>query len=223
MNCNGCRSMREAPDLPTVVHVVDDDASFRVAMGRLLRASGYETVLHESAKLLLDRLPDGRSAGCILLDVKMPELSGPELQTRLMEAGSKMPIVFLTGNGDIPTSVRAIKAGAEDFLTKPIEKDRLFGAIERAIARYQSARQENDRLNTLRARIATPTPREEHVFELVVRGKPNKQIAYELSISESTTKIHRGRVMAKAQVQSFAELVSIAERNGVLASPPIDR
>jgi FixJ family two-component response regulator len=206
-----------------VVHVVDDDVSFRVAMGRLLRASGYEAVLYESARLLLDRLPDERGAGCILLDVKMPDLSGPELQTRLMEAGSKLPIIYLTGNGDIPTSVRAIKAGAEDFLTKPIEKDRLFGAIERAIARYQSAREENDRLNTLRARMATLTPREQRVFELLLHGKRNKQIAYELGVAERTIKVHRGRVMAKAQVESFAELVSIAERIGVLASSPIDR
>ena len=102
----------EPPNLPAVVHVVDDDASFRVAIGRLLSASGYEVVLYESARHLMDCLPDERSAGCILLDVKMPGLSGPELQTRLMEAGSKMPIVFLTGNGDIPTSVRAIKSGA---------------------------------------------------------------------------------------------------------------
>ena len=192
------------------VHVVDDDASFRVAIGRLLGASGYEVVLYESARLLLDRLPDERRAGCILLDVKMPDLSGPELQTRLMEAGSKLPIIFMTGNGDIPTSVRAIKAGAEDFLTKPIEKDRLFGAIERAIARYQSARQENDRLNTLRARMATLTPREQRVFELLLQGKRNKQIAYELGVTESTIKVHRGRVMAKARVESLVELVRLA-------------
>ena len=192
------------------VHVVDDNASFRMAISRLLSASGYEVVLYESARLLLDRLPDERRAGCILLDVKMPDLSGPELQTRLMEAGSKLPIIFLTGNGDIPTSVRAIKAGAEDFLTKPIEKDRLFGAIERAIARYQSARQENDRLNTLRARMATLTPREQRVFELLLQGKRNKQIAYELGVTESTIKVHRGRVMAKARVESLVELVRLA-------------
>jgi FixJ family two-component response regulator len=180
------------------VHVVDDDASFRVAIGRLLGASGYEVVLYESARHLLDCLPDERSAGCILLDVKMPDLSGPELQTRLMEAGSKLPIVFLTGNGDIPTSVRAIKAGAEDYLTKPIAKDRLFAAIERAIARYQSAREENDRLNTLRARIATLTPRERQVFELVVRGKLNKQIASELpdSLSPHVGERHRRATVA---------------------------
>ena len=208
--------------MPAVVHVVDDDVSFRVAIGRLLRASGYEVSLYESARHLLDRLPDERSVGCILLDVKMPDLSGPELQTHLMEAGSKLPIVFLTGNGDIPTSVRAIKAGAEDFLTKPIVKDRLFAAIERAIARRQSARDKNDRLNTLRARIATFTPREQQIFERVVRGKSNKQIAHKLRIAERTIKVHRSRVIAKAQVQSFVELVSIAERIGILASPPTD-
>ena len=185
-----------------------------MAISRLLSASGYEVVLYESARHLLDCLPDERSAGCILLDVKMPDLSGPELQTRLMEAGSKLPIIFMTGNGDIPTSVRAIKAGAEDFLTKPIEKDRLFGAIERAIARYQSARQENDRLNTLRARMATLTLREQRVFELLLQGKRNKQIAYELGVTESTIKVHRGRVMAKARVESLVELVRLASLIG---------
>ena len=207
----------------TVVHVVDDDVSFRVAISRLLRASGYEVSLYESARHLLNRLPDQRSAGCILLDVKMPDLSGPELQMRLIESGLKLPIIFLTGDGDIPTSVRAIKAGAEDFLTKPVEKGRLFGAIERAMARYQSARQEDERLNTLRARIATLTPREQQVFERVVRGQLNKQIAHELGIAERTIKSYRSRVMEKAQVQLFVELVLIAEQIGALASPPTDR
>jgi len=170
------------------VHVVDDNASFRMAISRLLSASGYEVVLYESARLLLDRLPDERRAGCILLDVKMPDLSGPELQTRLMEAGSKLPIIFMTGNGDIPTSVRAIKAGAEDFLTKPIEKDRLFGAIERAIARYQSARQENDRLNTLRARMATLTLREQRVFELLLQGNGTNRLLMSLALRKAPSR-----------------------------------
>jgi FixJ family two-component response regulator len=126
--------------LSTVIHIVDDDTSFRTAIGRVLQASGYEVVLYESPNQLLDQLPDEIQPSCLLLDVQLPGLTGPELQNRLAELGSMLPIVFLTGHGDIPTSVEAIKAGAEDFLTKPVAKDKLVDAIERAIARYRAAR-----------------------------------------------------------------------------------
>jgi len=201
----------------TVVHVVDDDASFRTAIARLLRASGYEVVVYESAQALLERLPDDGVANCVLLDVQIPGLSGPELQNRLTELGSALPIVFLTGHGDIPTSVQTIKAGAEDFLTKPVPKDILIGAIERAVMRHRVTQEQNARLNSLRSLIATLTPREREVFNLIVRGKMNKQIAFELGIAERTIKAHRQRVMEKAGVQTLAELVSIAERLGILA------
>jgi FixJ family two-component response regulator len=200
-----------------VIHIVDDDASFRSAVGRLLRTSGYNVALYDSAAQLLDKLP-GAGPGCILLDVQMPGLSGPQLQDRLVELGSALPIVFLTGHGDIPTSVRAIKAGAEDFLSKPVPKERLLEAIERALARYQETKQEHDRLIALRALMAALTPRENEVFALVVRGKLNKQIAYVLGTTERTVKAHRRQVMQKLQVQSLAELVSIAGRLGVLAA-----
>jgi FixJ family two-component response regulator len=124
---------------PLVIHVVDDDASFRTAVTRLLQASGYEVALYESAHLLLSRLPE-IEPGCILLDVRMPDLSGPELQARLVEAGSALPIVFLTGYGDIPMSVRAIKTGAEDFLSKPVTKYTLLETVGRALARYEAGR-----------------------------------------------------------------------------------
>jgi FixJ family two-component response regulator len=206
--------------LPTVIHVVDDDASFRTAIGRLLRASGYEVALYESAKQLLEELPDEVGPSCILLDVQIPGLSGPELQDRLAQRGSKVPIVFLTGHGDIPTSVHAIKAGADDFLTKPVPKDMLLDAITRAVARYQSSCEQRDRLNILHALVCTLTPRQRQVFELVVRGQMNKQIAHELGATERTIKAHRQKVMEKARVQSLAELVSIAERLGILGALP---
>jgi RNA polymerase sigma factor (sigma-70 family) len=208
----------ESDQLPTVVHVVDDDASFRTAVSRLLRSAGYEVALHESAQQLLDRMPDAECPCCILLDVRIPGLSGPALQNRLAELGHKLPIVFLTGYGDIPTGVQAIKAGAEDYLTKPVPKDRLLAAIERATSNHQANRARVERLDALRALIATLTPREREVFELVVRGKKNKEIARELGAVERTIKAHRQKVMAKAQVQTLAELVSIAERLGILSA-----
>jgi len=208
--------------MPKLVHVVDDDASFRNSVGRLLRACGYDVAVYESAEELLQQLPEAAGPSCILLDVRIPGVSGPELQDRLARQGSTLPIVFLTGHGDIETSVQAIKAGAEDFLTKPVAKDKLLDAIERAIARHQAAREQHDRLNTLRAKVARLTPRERQVFDLVVRGRMNKQIAHELGTTERTVKAHRQRVMEKLQVESLAQLVSMAERLDALsaATPP---
>ncbi len=201
-----------------VIHVVDDDASFRMAIGGLLQASGYEVVLYESAHLLLKTL-SGIGPGCILLDVRMPDLSGPELQARLVELGNALPIVFLTGHGDIPMSVRAIKTGAEDFLSKPVPKKTLLEAVERALARYEEGRDQHARLTALRALVAAFTPREREVFALLVRGKLHKQIAFELGTTERTIKAHRHSLMQKLHVHSLAEAVSIAERLGMLASP----
>jgi RNA polymerase sigma factor (sigma-70 family) len=203
--------------LATLVHVVDDDASFRTAISRLLRASGYEVEAYESAQELLVRLPREEPPSCILLDVQIPGLSGPELQTRLGELGSALPIVFLTGHGDIPTSVQAIKAGAEDFLTKPVSRQRLFDAIERAMARYRATRDRKDRLKALGSLLARLTPRERQVFDLVVRGRMNKQIAFELGMTERTVKAHRHSIMMKTQVRTVAELVSIAEQLGIMS------
>jgi FixJ family two-component response regulator len=203
---------------PPVIHVVDDDDSFRTAVARLLRVSGYQVALYDSAHGLLE-LPVGMTPGCILLDVRMPGLSGPDLQARLIAAGNPLPIVFLTGHGDIPTSVRAIKAGAEDFLSKPVSKKTLIETIQRALARYADTHDRNLQLGALRALVASLTPRENQVFALVVRGKLNKQIAHELGTSERTIKAHRHAVMQKLKVQSLAEAVSIAERLGLLAAP----
>jgi FixJ family two-component response regulator len=207
---------------PPIVHVVDDDATFRAATARLLGASGYHVALYGSASELLERLPDG-DPGCILLDVKMSGLSGPQLQDRLRELGCKLPIVFLSGYGDVPTSVRAIKAGAEDFLSKPALKKDLLAAIERALRRHEEERDQSARIAAMRSLVSRFTPREMEVFELVVRGKLNKQIAHELGIAERTIKAHRQQVMEKCGVQSLAELVLIAERLGILSSPHDDK
>jgi FixJ family two-component response regulator len=198
------------------VHVVDDDDSFRAAIERRLKLAGYEVATYPSAQQLLDRPPDEDEPGCILLDVRIPGLSGPELQGRLNELGSTLPIVFLTGHADTPTTVRTIKAGAEDFLTKPIESEQLLRTIERALARHATVRGERHRIEEMRALVAALTPREREVFGLVVRGKLNKQIAYELGTTERTIKAHRHQVMEKMKVQSLAELVSLAERLGLL-------
>lgn len=202
--------------MPGLVYVVDDDASFRTAIERMLRFSGYEVESYPSAKLLLDRLPDTEKPGCILLDVQLPGLSGLELQNRLIELRSILPIVFVTGHADIPMTVRAIKAGAEDFLTKPASSEQLIAAIERALTRYELARSQRSKHNVALALLATLTPRERQVFDLIVRGKINKQIAKELGTTERTVKAHRHEVMQKMSVHSVAELVSRAERLGLI-------
>jgi len=198
------------------IHIVDDDDSFRAAIERRLKLAGYEVASYPLAQQLLDCLPDENEPGCILLDVRIPGLSGPELQGRLNELGSTLPIVFLTGHADTPTTVRTIKAGAEDFLTKPVESEQLLHTIERALARHATVRGERHRIEEMRALVAALTPREREVFGLVVRGKLNKQIAYELGTTERTIKAHRHQVMEKMRVQSLAELVSLAERLGLV-------
>jgi RNA polymerase sigma factor (sigma-70 family) len=197
------------------VHIVDDDPSFRTAVERCLKHAGYGVATYQSAQHLLDRLPNESELGCILLDVRLPGLSGPELQARLRELGSTLPIIFLSGYADIPTTVRTIRSGAEDFLTKPVSTDQLLQTVERAVARHDVNYRLKSKLDVARAHIATLTPREWQVFELVVRGKTNKEVARALGGTERTIKAHRHRVMEKLQVRSVAELVSLAERVGV--------
>lgn len=202
----------------SMIHVVDDDALFRTAISRLLNASGYEVAAYESAACFLCNI-EKASPGCILLDVRMPALGGLQLQEELAKLQRGWPIIFMTGHGDIPTSVRAIKAGAEDFLTKPVSRETLLEAIQRALARHAAQQQSQDQLNSFKTLISSLTPRESEVFALMVRGKLNKQIAHLLGTSERTIKAHRHMVMEKLRVQSFAEAVSIAERVGLLAPP----
>ena len=201
-----------------IVHIVDDDAAFRSAISRVLKASGYAVADYDSAASFLEAT--NAEPGCLLLDVQMPALGGLELQQELAKLSHRWPIIFMTGHGDIPTSVRAIKAGAEDFLSKPILKQTLLEAIERALSRFREVQQSQSRLDALKALISQLTPRESEVFALMVRGKMNKQIAHSLGTSERTIKYHRQMIMQKLQVGSFAEAVSVAERTGMLTSEP---
>jgi FixJ family two-component response regulator len=203
--------------VPGFVYIVDDDASFLMAMERRLKHAGYEVVAYTAAQHLLDRLPSESVPGCILLDVRLPGLTGPELQERLGELGSTLPI-FLTGHPDIAATVRAIKTGADDFLTKPVSSGDLLQAIERAIAHHQVTRGLKRNLNIVRPHVSALTPREREVFDLVVRGNPNKQIARALGCTERTIKAHRHRVMKKMQVRTLPELVSLAERCGIASA-----
>ena len=201
------------------VHIVDDDASFLKALERRLKHAGYEVETYASALQLLLNLPTESVPSCIVLDVRIPELSGPELQKRLAELGSTLPIIFLTGHADIPTTVRTVKAGAHDFLTKPVATSDLFSAIEKAFAHHRAFRAQQDKLGAINAQVATLTPREREVFQLVIRGHANKQAARALGCTERTVKAHRKSVMEKMQVRTLPELVSLAERAGIASAP----
>jgi RNA polymerase sigma factor (sigma-70 family) len=202
--------------LPGNVYIVDDDASLRTALKRLLNKAGYSVETYPSAQELLERLPDETQPGCIVSDVRMPGLSGPDLQTQLSQRGWTLPIIFLTGHADLRTTVQTIKAGAHDFLTKPVSSDELLPAISRALERHEASLAAKAAIGRLRALVATLTPRERQVFELVILGKTNKHVARELGSTERTVKAHRQKVMEKTKVQSLAELVSLAERIGML-------
>jgi FixJ family two-component response regulator len=198
---------------PTV-HIVDDDKPFRAAVGRMLETSGFTVIGYGSGQEVLDQLPHG--PGCILLDLNMPGLSGLELQDRLSQVAPLLPIVFLTGAGSVSTSVQAMKAGAQDFLEKPASREALLNAVRRALSRGDNLRLEKERLDTLRALFDDFTQREMQVFKQVVRGRLNKQIAFDLNTSERTIKAHRHNIMEKLRVRSLAEAVSIAEKLGFL-------
>jgi FixJ family two-component response regulator len=203
---------------PTVF-IVDDDPAVLTSLARLVRSAGYQAVTCGSAREFLGRDPSD-APGCLVLDVHLPELSGLELQQALATAGHRLPIIFLTGYGDIPMSVQAMKAGAVDFLTKPCHDQDLLTAIQQAIAKDQRARQEQAEVDDLQRRLATLTHREREVLALVVAGKLNKQIAAALGTGEKTIKVHRGRVMAKLRVRSLADLVRLAEKAGIATTPP---
>ena len=214
--------------MPGFVHIVDDDASFRKAIERRLKRAGHEVATYASAQHLLERLPSESVPSCILLDVQIPGLDGPSLQLRLTELGSTLPIIFLAAHPDIRATVRTIRAGAEDFLIKPVPSDRLLQAVELAIVRHETRRGLKSRLDMVCARLAALTPREREVLERVVRGDTNKRAARSLGCTERTIKAHRHRVMGKMQVHTLAELVSLAEQVGVLEgasasrAPPVD-
>lgn len=196
------------------VYLVDDDAGVLNAVSRLLRAKGYEVQPFASPHEFLARR-DAAAAGCAILDVTMPGLDGLNLQQALSTEASLHPVIFLTGTGDIPTSVRAMRAGALDFLTKPVDADALFQAIERAREQNLQARETRAELATIEAKMATLTKRESEVLVHVVAGRLNKQIAHDLGTVEKTIKVHRGRMMQKLGVHTVADLVRLAEKVGI--------
>ena len=201
--------------MTATVHVVDDDASWRKSVARLLSTVGHRVVQYESAAQFLETA-ELDAPGCILLDMRMPDITGLQLQQRLAGMQHALPTVFVSGHGDIPTSVLAMKAGADNFLTKPVDTEELLRVVQEAITRDRDARAVRRHLDVLRSRVHGLTPTERKVFALVVRGKLNKQIADELGSTERTIKWHRHNLMEKLQVQSLAELVSLAERLGLL-------
>lgn len=199
------------------VFLVDDEADLRKALTRLLQADGHTVVAFSSAEEFLHaRLPAGIS--CLVLDVSMPGIDGLTLQDHLRQAGNPIPIIFLTGRSDIPMSVRAIKGGATDFLTKPIEAGALLPAVRAALEKSARQQATDAGVADLRQRFAQLTPREREVFHHVLTGKLNKQIAADIGISLHTIKVHRGRMMVKLGVQAVADLVRIARKLGL--TPP---
>ena len=194
-----------------IVFVVDDDAAMRQSLSNLIRSVGLRVEAFASAQeFLRSKRPD--VPGCLVLDVRLPGLSGLDLQKRIAEADIEIPIIFITGHGDIPMTVRAMKAGAVEFLTKPFRDQDLLDAVQQALERDRTARAQREVIDELRARLESLTPREQQVMGLVVAGLLNKQIAGKLGTSETTVKVHRHQVMEKMGADSLAELVRMADR-----------
>jgi len=206
--------MRELQQADAIIAIVDDDPSVRKALERLIRSEGWKTETFGSAQ---EFLVSARTEAptCLVLDLQLPGLSGLDLQKRMTEAGMEIPIVFLTGHGNIPTSVKAMKAGAIEFLTKPVDEQDLLKAIQEAIERDRRTRQQQTRVRDLRDRYESLTSREREVMRQVISGLLNKQIAAELKITEDTVKFHRGHIMGKMRADSLADLVRMAENLGI--------
>jgi FixJ family two-component response regulator len=211
--------MKEQPEAQSIVSVVDDDASLRDALSSLLRSVGLRVeVFGSAADFLKGRLPDAVS--CLVLDIRMPGLSGLDFQAELAKAGIHIPIIFITGHGDIPMTVRAMKAGAVEFLAKLFRDQDLLDAVQVALERDRSRRAEDKAIHDLRTRFESLTPREQEVIGLVTAGLMNKQIAAELEVSEITVKVHRGNVMKKMGARSLADLVRMADALGLRRAKP---
>lgn len=204
---------------PAKVFVVDDDAAIRQSLARLLGAVGFEVETFPSASAFLEHAPDD-GPSCLVLDVRMAELDGLQLQRRLTETGHHIPIIFITGHGNVPMSVRAMQDGAVDFLQKPFDDRDLLAAIERAIDRDRRDRADQDEIRSIQNRYELLTPREREVLALIVTGRPNKQVAHVLGVGEKTIKVHRARVMTKMRAASLVELARLADR---LQIPSSDR
>jgi FixJ family two-component response regulator len=197
---------------PPNVFLVDDDESVRRALARLIKSAGHSVQTFASAREFLGTKPGSQEAGCLVLDVRMPGLTGIDLQRELQTMNRNLPIVFITGHGDIPMSVNAMKAGAVDFLQKPVKDKDLLRAIEQSLARAARDQSQREEIAQIQKRVESLTPREFEVMALVVTGMLNKQIAFKLGTVEKTVKVHRARVMDKMGVDSIAELVRIAEK-----------
>ena len=206
--------MREPPQTSVLIAVVDDDPSVRKGLQRLIRSLGWKAETFPSAQEFLDH-PRTEPPSCLVLDLQLPGLSGLDLQKRMAEVGLEIPIVFLTGHGNIPASVQAMKAGAVEFLTKPVDEQDLLRAIQEAIERDRRTRQQQADMRQLRDRYESLTPREQEVMRQVVSGLLNKQIAAELRITEDTVKFHRGHIMGKMRADSLADLVRMADKLGI--------
>ena len=199
----------------STVFLIDDDASVRKALARLIKSAGYRVLTFASASEFLDDNVACDGPACLVLDMRMPGLTGLDLQVELQKRDAIFPIIFITGHGDIPTSVKAMKAGAVDFLPKPVDDKVLLEAIKQALARAVRERAELAERQNIQKRLYTLTPREREVLEHVISGQLNKQIAFDLGTVERTIKVHRARVMDKMQVESVAELVRMAEKIGI--------
>jgi FixJ family two-component response regulator len=197
-----------------VVFIVDDDPSVRKSLERLLLSVGLAAKSFESAAHFLQS-GHGRETGCLVLDVRMPEISGLELQEKLARAGIYLPIIFISGHGTVPMSVRAMKAGAMDFLLKPFDEQDLLDAVYRAVERCRQERAQREELKELEEKIRTLTPKEHEVFLWVIAGLPNKNIADKLDTAEKTVKVHRASIMKKMAARSVADLVRMADRAGI--------
>jgi len=206
--------MPKSPQAEAVIAIVDDDFSAREGLSSLIRSTGFEVETFASAQEFLAR-HGAEAPSCLVLDLQLPGLSGLDLQKRMAAAGLEIPIVFLTGHGNIPASVQAMKAGAVEFLTKPFDEQALLRAIQEAVERDRRARRQQAEMRELRDRYGSLTAREQQVMQQVVSGLLNKQIAAELNITEFTVKIHRGQVMRKMCAASLADLVRMADRLGI--------
>lgn len=199
-----------------VIFLIDDDPSVRKSLSRLLSSAGYPVESFSSAREFLNRNPS-HDSGCLLLDLRMPDINGIELQEELVLTGNSIPIIFISAHADVPISVRAMKGGAVDFLTKPFSGDQIVSAIKTAIEKSVKKRIEDSQTQEIKERTSSLTPREYDVFRLVVQGLLNKQIGAQLGISEKTVKVHRSRVMEKMRASSLAELVLIAQKAGTMS------
>ena len=201
------------------VYIIDDDPSVRTGLTRIVKAAGINAESFESAGDFLSS-DKYKEHGCIILDVHMHEMNGPELQEKLIEAGSSMPIIFLSAHSDVPTTAKTMKKGAVDFLEKPVDQEDLMAAIQVSLEQDLETRSKRNEYNSILEHIQTLTPREHEVMTFVITGMLNKQIAAEMDISEETVKIHRGRVMQKLGIVSVAELVRICEKVGISPNQP---